>query len=109
MLIYRIEQKLIVSSNLHLVDYLMDVVRTVRDMRRSVVRRKVQGEDVDFAVEFKQAYMSRPYGPAETEAMLEQGFPKDDAGVTQFPARFIERRLKVREYLKGLYVAVSDE
>ena len=74
---------------MHLVDYLMDVVKTVRDMRRSVVKRKVQGEKVDFIAEYKQAYMSRPYGPTESKAMLEQGFPKDNAGVTLFPARFI--------------------
>ena len=92
-----------------MVNYLMDVVKTVRDLKRSMVRRKAQGEAVDFTAEFKQAYTSRPYGPEETEAMLEQGFPKDGNGVIQFPARFIEKRLKVREYLKGLYVANKDD
>lgn len=57
-LIYRIEQKKIVKSNFDVIDYLMNVVRRVKE----VISGGVSPGDELFDKKFKEAYMDQPYG-----------------------------------------------
>ena len=70
--------------------------------------RRLKSQPLDFDQQFKRIYLTTPLGDDEDEITLQEGFEKDEEGVEQFPQNFIEKRLKLREYLKELHTAVKE-
>ena len=106
-LIYRIEQKQIVQSNLVLVDWLLSILKQTKQLKEKLMEERLKKQPVDFDRDFKAIYLRTPYGPEEEEEQIKNGFEKDDDGVEAFPRAFIDRRIRLRDYFKELYLALK--
>ena len=103
LLVYRIEQKEIVRSNFSVVDYLIQVIQKAQVLKSDLD----QNPNLNFDSAFKEIYLTTAFQPQEDQQTLTKGFEKNETGIVSYPAEFIERRQKVREYLKQLFTILK--
>lgn len=84
-LIYRIEQKQIVASNLTLVDWLLALLFKTKHLKEKLMQERLKNQPVHFDRDFKNLYLRTPYGPEEDEDQVKKGFEINEDEVEQFP------------------------